>query len=87
MVKVPWNIENVKIDVSKHFALKYMRRWSWDFYDLRDAIRDAYKIEKVGVIKYEIYVQKKGFKKIITVYYRYEDKIFCITGSEGGKRA
>ena len=85
-MKIPWNIEVVKIDVSKHFAINYMRKWNWDFQNLRDAIRDSYKIEKVGKIKYELYVQKKGFKKIITVYYEFEDRIFCITGSEGGIR-
>lgn len=85
-MEVPWQIETVKIEISKHFALKYMRRWGWDFFDLRDAIRDAYKGEKVGKEKYEVYVQKKGYKKIILVYYNYEKVIFCITGSEGGER-
>ena len=74
------------LSASKHFAVKYMRKWNWDFHDLRDAIRDAYLVEKVGQEKYEIYVQMKGFKKIITVYYKAEGKLFCITGSEGGKR-
>lgn len=81
---IPWEIETVRIEISKHFALKYMRTWGWDFLDLRDAIRDAYKVEKVGKEKYEIYVQKQGFKKIITVYYEHEEKLFCITGSRGG---
>ncbi len=85
-MKIPWDVETVKISVSKHFALKYLRRWGWDFHDLRDAFREAYKIEKVGEIKYEIYVQKGGFKKVILVYYDFEEEIFCITGSEGGKR-
>jgi len=84
-MKIPWDINTVIINISKHFALKYMRKWSWDFHDLRDAIREAYKVEKVGAIKYEIYVQKGGFKKIILVYYDEEKEIFCITGSEGGK--
>ncbi|MBI5064883.1 hypothetical protein HZA97_01480 [Candidatus Woesearchaeota archaeon] len=86
MVKVPWNIYQVKIDVSKHFALKYMNKWNWDFHELREAVRDAYKIEKVGKNKYEIYVQKQGFKKVVSVYYFMDDILFCITGSEGGKR-
>ncbi len=82
----PWNIEIVELQVSKHFALNYMREWGWDFHDLRDALRDAYKIDKMGKEKYEIYLQKKGFKKIITIYYQSENVLFCITGSEGGKR-
>ncbi len=85
-MQVYWLIEKVDIEASKHFALKYMRGWGWDFLDLRDAIRDAYKIEKVGREKYEIYTQKNGFKKIIAVYYEHERRLFCITGSEGGSR-
>ncbi len=84
-MKVPWEIEVVKIAASKHFALKYLKKWGWDFHDLRDAIRDAYYITRVGERKYEIFIQKKGFKKIISVYYVIEDELFCITGSEGGK--
>lgn len=85
-MNVPWDIERVRLETSKHFSLKYLKRWSWDFYDLRDAIREAYKIEKVGSSKYEVYVEKKGFKKIITVYYDSSKMLFCITGSEGGGR-
>ena len=82
----PWAIEIVKIEVTKHFALKYMRVWGWDFTDLREALREAYKIEKSGREKYEVYVQKQGFKKIITLYYEAETKLLCITGSQGGSR-
>ena len=52
MLLMPWDIEGVKIEVSKHFAIKYLKSWGWDFNDLRDAIREAYKIEKVGKKKY-----------------------------------
>ena len=83
---IHWNIETVKLKVTKHFALEYMNAWFWDFQDLRDAIREAYKIEKIGKEKFEVYVQKKGFKKIITVYYSSEEELLCISGSEGGKR-
>ncbi|HLF54979.1 MAG TPA: hypothetical protein VI612_04625 [Candidatus Nanoarchaeia archaeon] len=83
---MPWRIETVGIKVTKHFMLKYMRRWNWDFIDLRDAIRNSYKVEKIGREKFEIYVEKKGFKKIITVYYGGIDELVCITGSEGGGR-
>lgn len=84
MVNVPWHIESVNLAVTKHFALKYMRLWSWDFHDLRDALRQAYNVEKVGKEKYELFVQKSGFKKIVTVYYIEEEKLICITGSSGG---
>jgi len=60
-----------------------MKKWDWDFFDLREAIREAYKIEKVGKKKYEIYVRKKGEKKIITVYYLEFEILFVITGGEG----
>ncbi|MBI5398182.1 hypothetical protein HZB03_01840 [Candidatus Woesearchaeota archaeon] len=53
---------------------------------MREAIREAYKIDKVGKEKFEIYVQKAGFKKIISVYYALEEELLCITGSQGGTR-
>ena len=82
----PWDIECVEVRTTKHFALKYMCYWNWDLQDLRDALRQAYKIEKINKQKFEVYVQKSGFKKIITVYYDEENIVLCITGSEGGKR-
>ena len=53
---VPWNSDTVQLKVTKHFALVYMRKWGWDFHDLRDALQAAYKIEKMGKTKFEIYV-------------------------------
>jgi len=85
-MRVPWNASTVQLKVTKHFALKYLRAWGWDFHDLRDAIIEAYKVDAVGKNKFEIYVQKSGFKKIITVYYSAEDELLCITGSQGGER-
>ncbi|MBI1935585.1 hypothetical protein HYS31_04030 [Candidatus Woesearchaeota archaeon] len=78
-----FDIEKCKIEASKHFMLKYMKKWNWDFDDLRDAINNAYKIGKVGKKKYEAYTRKSGSKKIIFVFYAEYDKIFVITGSEG----
>ncbi len=80
----PWNIHSVELAVSKHFALKYMHTWNWDFHDLRGAIENAYQIQKTSKEKYEIYINKKGFKKIITVYYKEQEKLLCITASQGG---
>ncbi len=85
-MNVPWEIRSVKLIATKHFALDYMRRWGWDYHDLRDAIKEAYKVQKVGKNKYEIYVQKAGFKKIITAYWKEGDELTCISGSEGGGR-
>lgn len=85
-MKIPWEISTVKLSITKHFSLKYMRSWGWNFHDLREAIREAYKIEKVGKEKYEIYCQTQGYKKVIVVYYNNENELVCVTGSEGGKR-
>ncbi len=85
-MNVPWRIATVKLKVTKHFALKYMRSWNWEMHDLRDAIANAYKIDKVGKEKFGIYVEKLGYKKIITVYLAANDELICITGSEGGTR-
>ena len=59
-----------------------MRKWDWDCHDLREAIRYAYEIKKIGKKKFEIYVRKKEEKKIIAVYYNEFKTIFIITGSE-----
>lgn len=81
---VDFDISVCKIEASKHFMLKYMKKWNWDFNDLRDAIKNAYKIDKVGNKKYEAYARKDGSKKVVFVYYLEFDTIFVITGSEGG---
>ncbi len=78
-----FNLDICKIEASKHFVLKYMRKWDWDFTDLREALKCSHKIEKVGRKKYEAYVRKDGSKKIIFIYYFGFDTIFVITGSEG----
>ena len=77
------DFETCKLEPSKHFRNKYMREWNWDYIDLREALKNSYKIEKVGKIKYEVYVRKKGGKKIIFVYYEEFDTVFVISGSEG----
>jgi len=60
-----------------------MRKWNWDYADLREAIKNAYKVDKVGKKKYEVYVRKKGLKKIIFAYYTEFDTVFVITCAEG----
>ncbi len=60
-----------------------MKKWDWGFVDLRNAIKEAYTTKKVGKKKYEIYVRKKGDKKIIAVYHWEFETLFVITGGEG----
>ena len=84
MVKVmEFNITSCKIEVTKHFRNKYMKHWGWDFVDLRQAIQEAYAVERVGKKKYEIYSDKKGSKKIICAYYKEFETLVIISGSEG----
>jgi hypothetical protein len=78
-----YDIETCQLETSKHFKNTWMRKWDWDYHDLRDAIRDANKTEKVGKEKYEIYVRKRGEKKLIAVYQWEFETLFVITGSEG----
>lgn len=77
-----YDINNCDIKLSKHFRNDYMRKWGWDMFDLREAIKDAYRIDKVGKIKYEIYTKKHGSKKIIFVYDKEDNSIFVISGAE-----
>ena len=81
MVTIP--IDKCDLYASKHFKNTWMRKWGWDYHDLRDAIRDAYKVEKMGKAKYELYVRKKGGKKLILVFDKDDMNVFVITGSEG----
>ncbi len=52
-MKLNFDIDSVELYASKHFKNKYMFRWNWDYVDLRRAIKEARKIEKVGKEKYE----------------------------------
>lgn len=77
-----YDIDKCTIDISKHFRNKYMQKWNWDMFDLREAIKNAYKSDKIGKKKYEIYTKHNGSKKIIFVYYKEYDSIFVISGAE-----
>ncbi len=77
-----FDIDSCEISVSKHFKNTWMRIWNWDDVDLREAIKNAYRVDKVGKKKYEVYVRKKGLKKIIFAYYTEFDALFVITGNE-----
>ena len=80
---LPFDIDRVHVYVSKHFRNTWMRTWDWDQTDLREALRDALRVVRVGKGKWEIFVQKKGHKKLVIAYDAEYDEVFVITGSEG----
>ncbi|MDI6655176.1 MAG: hypothetical protein QME59_04745 [Candidatus Hydrothermarchaeota archaeon] len=53
-MKRMYNIETCELSASKHFKNTWMKKWNWDYIDLRDAIKNAYKIDKVGKKKNNI---------------------------------
>lgn len=69
---------------SKHVRNTWMRKWDWDMHDLRKALKDASRIDKVGRRKYEVYTRHRAAKgksrKLIAI--EYPEKIFIITGAE-----
>ncbi len=80
---LPFDIDEVHVYVSKHFRNTWMRKWDWDQTDLREALRAAHRVSRVGKGKWEIFVRKKGHKKLVVVYDAEYDEVFVITGSEG----
>lgn len=75
---------NYKIRPSKHFILSWMRKWNYEIEDLRKVLENAYKTDKVGKQKYEVYimVNKKSRKLILIKDDEYKE-ILIITGAEG----
>jgi hypothetical protein len=59
-----------------------VRKWDCDINDLRISLKEAYKIVKVGKIKYEAYIRKGGKSRKI-IFVTYPNEIFIITGAEG----
>ncbi len=80
---LPFDIDRVHVYVSKHFRNTWMREWDWDQTDLREALRDAFRASRVGRGKWEMFVQKRGHKKLVITYDAEHDEVFVITGSEG----
>ncbi len=80
---LPFDIDKVHVYVSKHFRNTWMRKWDWDQADLREAFRDAHPVSRVGRTKWEIFVRKKGQKKLVIAYDAEQNEVFVITGSEG----
>ena len=79
---IPFDVDKVRIDVSKHFRNTWLREWGWDQHDLREAIRDAYKTVKTGRGKWEVFVSKMGEKKLVIAYEARTNEVFVITGAE-----
>ncbi|MFH1376368.1 MAG: hypothetical protein ABIH25_01910 [Candidatus Woesearchaeota archaeon] len=78
------DISNYKIRPSKHFILTWMRKWDYDIYSLKNALENAYKIDKVGKNKYEAYMRtKRKSRKLIFIKDEDYKEIFIITGAEG----
>lgn len=80
---LPFDPDEVRIRVSKHFRTTWMRKWGWDQYSLRDAVREAYRASQVAAAKWEIFVRKKGEKKLVIVYDAQTEEVHVITGAEG----
>ena len=78
------NIGDYEVIPSKHFILGWMRKWNYDREDLKTAIKNAYKVDKVGKYKYEAYVRVKSkSRKLIFIKDDEYKEIFIITGAEG----
>ncbi len=76
-------MDTARIDVSKHFRNTWRRKWDWDHTELREALREAYRVTKSGRNKWEVFVRRKGAKKLIVVYEADTHEVFIITGAEG----
>ena len=79
----PFDLERCHLKVSKHLRNTRLRTWGWDYHDVRDALRQAYRLKRLGRRKFEAWVQKDGSKKLIFVYDEAEDCVFVITATEG----
>ena len=78
------NLKDFKIRPSKHFILTWMRKWDYDIYSLKGALENAYKIDRIGKNKYEVYIKSKNKSRKL-IFIKDEDckEIFIITGAEG----
>jgi hypothetical protein len=80
---LPFDLERVSIEPSKHFRNVKMRKWDWDLHDVRDALETAYRVVPRGKTKLEVWSRKGGTKKLHVVYYAEEEIVFVINGTEG----
>lgn len=80
---LPFDPDAVRIDASKHFKKTWMRKWGWRYLDVREAIRDAYRVSQAGGPKWEVFTRKKGEKKLVIAYDEANEEVYVITGGEG----
>ena len=80
---LPFDIDDVRIEPSKHFRNLRMRKWNWDVHDLREALRQPVREIARGSLKMEVWVRKGGSKKLVLSYYREARLVLVITGTEG----
>jgi hypothetical protein len=80
---LPFDVGEVSIDVSKHLRNTWMRKWDWDQFDLREGLREAYKVSTAGKGKWELLTRKTGERKLVMVYDEQTEEVFVIIGTEG----
>jgi len=80
---LPFDPEEVLIAVTKHFRKTWMRKWGWDYDDVREALRDCHRVSRQGSAKWEVFVRKKGSKKLVITYDEEVQEVYVITGAEG----
>ena len=80
---LPFDPDAVHIEASKHFRKTWMRRWGWDYADVRDALRDCHRVSRTGRMKWEAFVRKKGNKKLVFAYDEENQEVYVITGAQG----
>ena len=79
---LPFDLDKIHIEPSKHFRNTRMRSWNWDMHDLREALRDANRVVPVGKPKFEVWTRKGGSKKLVLAYYPHDRMVFVITATE-----
>jgi len=79
----PFDPGSCNLRVSKHFRNTKMRSWGWDYPDLRDALAEAHQVDRRGRSKFEVWVRKRGSRKLVVAYDKSTDTVTVITGTEG----
>lgn len=80
---LPFNLDEFRVEPSKHFRNTKMRKWDWDIHDLQEAIGQTKHVVRRGKNKLELWIQKGGSKKLVVAYYTEERGLLVITGTEG----
>jgi len=80
---LPFDPDTVGLSVSEHFYRTWMRKWGWHYEDIRAAIRDSHRVARAGRTKWEVFVRKKGGKKLVITYDEESEEVYVITGAEG----